>query len=147
MRIRVTSAICAVALSLAAAGAAQAGKVQHTGSITGVAGSKVSFTLVERDGKPVEITKLAFRNVPVTCDDGSGAALPKLAFDKAIKLKGKGFTTTQSLPTGLAGEQRAAGRLKGEGKSASGTFSVDATVQENGGGCHTGELAWKSSGR
>lgn len=146
MRRLAGSVALALAIAVAFAAIAGAARINHTGTVTDVADSKVAFAVTKRKGDLKNVRNLKFIGLPVSCSDGS-AGVVELRLPK-IKVKGKRFAA--NLPVqgaGIAeGKGRSSGKFRRGGKRASGKVAVNYT-QTTGVSCQTGELAWKTSRR
>lgn len=132
------------ALVVAAAPAtASANRIRHEGELVGVASTKVKFAVTKRDGNLKRIGTMRFRNVPVSCADGTtglinvngpGFLLKSKRFGRRAKLRG---------PEIENGRMRVSGRLRRGGKAARGQLSASWQTPA-GVDCGTGKQGWKT---
>jgi hypothetical protein len=129
---------------LALAGTADAATIKHRGTLVGVPTAKVKFAVKKKEGDLKKIRSLTFKNIPVTCADGSGGTLDGQL--RSFGLNGKRFTRKGRIsgPGIDNGTLRVAGKLRRNGKVAKG--NVRAAFTSSGGvGCGTDNRPWKTS--
>ena len=138
--------IVVLAVALAVPGAAQAAKIKHRGEITGVAGTQVRFVVKKDHGKLRNISNMVFKDVPVTCEDGSTGTVT--GFLPKFPVSGKDFTRKGKIEgIGIkSGFLRVAGEFRAGGRRASGSvrFSFKSTA---GLGCGTDDAPWETQKR
>jgi len=143
MRPVTLGAALALVLALALATAAQAGTIKHRGNLTGVQSAKVKLGVKKKSGDLKGIRSLTFKNIPVTCADGSGGTLDGQL--QSFGLSGKRFTRKGPIrgPGIDNGTLRVAGKLRRNGKVAKGKVRAAFTAS-SGVGCGTDNRPWKT---
>ena len=134
-------------LALALPASATADTIKHEGSIDGVPSAQVKFALIKDDGELRKVAHLRFNHVPVTCEDGSDAAvtvrLPSFGLFAKDKFMRKGPIQGVGIRDGTL---RAFGKFAGNGKRARGNVRI-ALKSSSGSGCGTSELNWSTAKR
>jgi len=125
---------------------AQAGKIEHRGTVTGVPGTEIKFTLQKRGGELKRINHMAFRDIPYTCDQGPGGAID--ADLPSFRISGNDFTRKVILegPGIDTGSLRVAGQFSRGGNRASGQVRF-SFKQPSGAKCGTDDVGWKTRRR
>lgn len=142
-KLGVCVAVFAAVMLIALPATASAKSYTLKGTVAGVTTAKVTVKVkVKKGGQIARINALEFKQVPVTCADGSSGAIS--ASFPAFPVRGKDFTRRTKI-TGVGideGFVRVAGAFRRGGKTAKG--QVRFAFQSGGAGCGTDDVAWKA---
>ena len=139
--VAVTTAVTA----LTVAAGASAVTIKLKGEVVGQPKSNVQVTVRKEHGDLTKITKLVFKRVAATCEDGTGGAING-SDPRDFSISGKNFTRkTRVLGPGIDhGYFKSSGRFRRGGKALTGKvrFAFKTTA---GVGCGTGNPKFKAA--
>jgi hypothetical protein len=137
-QLRLALATAIVAIGLIAIAPAAASAATYTGSFAD--GGTLSFKTVTRDGKVVRVKQFAWKNVPVSCDQGDFSYSAQLPFSMSVKNLAFSIKAT-----GVGVIQSVSGRLTHQRRQANGTLNVFGALGLGKTNCSTGDLTWSAA--
>ena len=120
--------------------------IKHKGRFVGIGGSRVTFSIVMKDGKPVRMKRLRFADYPVFCSgvrDGWVRGRREV-----IRMRGRHVRVDHPLkgpPSWSASDFQFFGKVKDDGHKATGKMQW-RFVDTSGDRCNTGLHRWKTHG-
>lgn len=140
--MRRTGAILLAAIALAAPAVSHAGATrQYEGAVTGVADSRVAFSVVKRDGAR-RVRSIVIERVPLGCEEGHSTSADVAGTKGSARVRDGHFRfvaddgTRSFRISGEVHRHRASGSLR-----IAGTFDVDGEQRY----CGSGKLEWRAA--